>query len=269
MNKRATHVLLHVNMPNGTTIQSSHTSEFLLSALSPEVRQAHILPRLVHTSLISVGELCNSGCVFTLTQDKVEVIKNGKSVMSGVRDQKSRLWRVVLQETPHSNYKKACNHAHETSNLKELINYLHATAFIPVKSTWIKAIKNWNFSSWPGLTEHAIEKHFSKSTATVKGNLNQQRMLARSTQPKKEPEYTMASESNLDDEIKTQCIYAAVVDAGQIYTDQTGRFPAISSRGNVSIMVLYEYDRNAIMAEPIKNDKAAELLRSFQVMEQK
>jgi hypothetical protein len=34
-------------------------------------------------------------------------------------------------------------------------------------------------------------------------------------------------------------------------------------------MVLYEYDGNAIMAEPIKNNKAGELLHSFQVMEQK
>jgi hypothetical protein len=32
-------------------------------------------------------------------------------------------------------------------------------------------------------------------------------------------------------------------------------------------MVLYEYDGNAIMAEPIKNNKAAELLRSIQVTE--
>jgi hypothetical protein len=60
-----------------------------------------------------------------------------------------------------------------------------------------------------------------------------------------------------------------VVDAGQIYTDQTGIFPVISSRGNISIMVLYEYDGNTTMAEPIKNNKAAELLGSFQVMEQK
>jgi hypothetical protein len=87
-----------------------------------------------------------------------------------------------------------------------------------VKSTWIKAIKNGNFSSWPGLTEHALEKHLSKSTATVKGHLNQQIMYARSTQPKKEPECTMEYELNLDDGIKTHCIYAAVVDAGQIYT---------------------------------------------------
>jgi hypothetical protein len=33
-------------------------------------------------------------------------------------------------------------------------------------------------------------------------------------------------------------------------------------------MVLYEYDVDVIMAEPIKNNKAGEILRSFQVMEQ-
>jgi hypothetical protein len=91
-------------------------------------------------------------------------------------------------------------------------------------------------------------------------------MFARSTQPQKNPKCTMVSESNLDDGIKMQCIYTAVVDEGQIYTAQTGRFTVIYSRGNVSIMVLYEYDGNAIMAEPIKNHKSAELLRSFQVM---
>jgi hypothetical protein len=46
-------------------------------------------------------------------------------------------------------------------------------------------------------------------------------------------------------------------------------FSVISSRGNVPIMVLYEYDGNAIMTEPIRNDKAGESLRSFQVTEQK
>jgi hypothetical protein len=123
--------------------------------------------------------------------------------------------------------------------LKELINYLHATAFSPVKSTWTKANKTGNFLSWPGLTKHVIEKHLSKSTATVKGHLNQQRMYTRSTQPKKKPECSMEYESKLDDGIKTLCIYATILDAGKIYTDQTGRFQVISSRGNVSIMVLY------------------------------
>jgi hypothetical protein len=34
-------------------------------------------------------------------------------------------------------------------------------------------------------------------------------------------------------------------------------------------MVLYEYDGNAIMAEPIKSNNTAKVLLSFQVMEQK
>jgi hypothetical protein len=52
------------------------------------------------------------------------------------------------------------NQAHDNNNQKDLINYLHAACFSPVKSTWITAIKNGFFSSWPGLTGHAVENHF-------------------------------------------------------------------------------------------------------------
>jgi hypothetical protein len=140
MNKRATHVPLHVNMPNGTTIKSYNTSELILSVLTPQTRRAHILSGLVRNSLISVRHLCGSRRDVIFTRDNVEVKKDRKSVMSSVRDQQSRLWRVALKEAPRSNYKPARNNAHENSNLKELINYLHATAFIPVKSTWIKVM---------------------------------------------------------------------------------------------------------------------------------
>jgi hypothetical protein len=77
-----------------------------------------------------------------------------------------------------------CNHAHDNNNQKDLINYLHAACFSPVKSTWIKAIKNGIFSSWPGLNEHNVEKHLSKSTSTAKGHLNQQRQNDRTTKIK-------------------------------------------------------------------------------------
>jgi hypothetical protein len=73
----------------------------------------------------------------------------------------------------------------------------------------------------------------------------------------------------LDSGLKTHCVYAATVDAGKIYTDQTGRFPVGSSRGNTYIMVMYEYYGNAIMAEPIKHRTAGDILWAFKVMEQK
>jgi hypothetical protein len=75
--KQAAHVPLNVNMPNGTTIESSHTCNLLLTDLPPQAQQARILPGLVHNSLISVGQLCDNECSFTFTQDQVTVSKNG------------------------------------------------------------------------------------------------------------------------------------------------------------------------------------------------
>jgi hypothetical protein len=159
-----------------------------------------------------------------------------------------------------------CNHAHDNNNQKYLINYLHAACFSPVKSTWITAIKNGNFSSLPGLTEHAVEKYFSKSTSTKKVHMNQQRQNARTTKIKNAK--VIVTEPDTDHGIKTQFVYAATKYAGQIYTDQTGRFPVVSSKGNKYIMILYDYDSNTILAQPIKDRTAPELLKAFQVMEQ-
>jgi hypothetical protein len=117
-----------------------------------------------------------------------------------------------------------------------------------------------------GLDEHSVEKYLSTSTSTAKGHLNQQRQNARTTKIK--DAQLLDSDADLDHGIKTQNVYAATIDAGQIYTDQTGRFHAVSSKGNKCIMVLNDYDSNAILAKPIKNRTAPELLKAFQFMEQ-
>jgi hypothetical protein len=178
--KQAVHVPINANMPNGTTIQSSHTCDLLLKYLPPQARRAHILPGLVHNSLILVGQLCDNGCNVTLTQEQVTVSKNGKCVIYGSRDPRSRLWRVDLKQRFETKQVQ-WNHAHDNSNKKDLASYLHAACLSPVESTWITSIKNGHFTLWPGLTEHDVEKHLSKSTSTTKGHLNQQRQNARKT----------------------------------------------------------------------------------------
>ena len=40
---------------------------------------------------------------------------------------------------------------------------------------------------------------------------------------------------------------------GKAYMDLTGKFPSKSAHGNQYILVAYNYDANAILAEPIKN----------------
>jgi len=42
---------------------------------------------------------------------------------------------------------------------------------------------------------------------------------------------------------------------GQIYTNQTSKFVALSSTSNNYILILYNYDSNAIIAVPFKNHK--------------
>jgi hypothetical protein len=138
--KKAAHVPLSVNMLNGTDIQSSHTCNLLPTDLPHQARQAHILTGLVHNSLISVGQVCDNECSVTFTKDQVTVSRNGKEVMYGSRDPESRLWRVNLKQKIKPEIAQ-CNHAHDNNNQKDLINYLHAACFSPVKSTCIKAIK--------------------------------------------------------------------------------------------------------------------------------
>jgi hypothetical protein len=112
------------------------------------------------------------------------------------------------------------------------------------------------------LDEHSVEIYLSKSTSTAKGHLNQQRQNDRKNKSK--DTQLLDSDTNLDHGIKTQYVYAATIDAGQIYTDQTLRFPVVSSKGNKYIMVLYDYDSNAILEKPIKDRTAPELLKAFQ-----
>jgi hypothetical protein len=185
--------------------------------------------------------------------------------MYGSRDPKSRLWRVDLKHKMKPKISQ-CNHAHDNNNQKDLSNYLHAACLSPVKSTWIKAIKNGNFSSLPRLNEQNVEKYLSKSTSTAKGHLNQQGQNSRTTNIKDAE--TIDSKPDPDHGLKTQYVYAATIDAGQINTDQTGRFPVVSIKGNKYIMVLYDYDSNAILAKPINDRTAPELLKAFQFMEQ-
>jgi hypothetical protein len=150
-----------------------------------------------------------------------------KRKMCNVRSPRSE---IALVDSLFETNQVQCNHEHDNSNQKDLINYLHAACFSPVKSTWISAIKNGNLTSWPGLTEQAVEKHLSKSTSTTKGHLNQQRQNTRTTKVK--DTNVIVTEPDLDHGINTQFVYAATVDAGQIYTDQTGKFPVVSSKGN-------------------------------------
>ena len=62
----------------------------------------------------------------------------------------------------------------EKTSMKDLAQYIHACAYSPTKSTFLEAIKNGYFKTWPGLTYDLINKHLPDMVATSKGHLRQE-----------------------------------------------------------------------------------------------
>jgi hypothetical protein len=69
--------------------------------------------------------------------------------------------------------------------------------------------------------------------------------------------------------VRTHCAFTKVVSmTGKVFSDHTGRFPQISSRGNKYIMIFYDYDSKPILAEPLKSRSKSELVRAFTKLHQ-
>ena len=59
---------------------------------------------------------------------------------------------------------------YELKTKLELIRYYHAAAGFPTHSTWLPAIKNKHYSSWPGLCSDDAARYFPESDETWKGH---------------------------------------------------------------------------------------------------
>ena len=107
----------------------------------------------------------------------------------------------------------------------------------------------------------------------VKGHLDQTRCNQRSTKTEtKPPNKTTQSEPTASPTYKPttdnhhDCYLALHEPTGQIFTDQTGKFITPSSTGNNYLILLYDYDSNAILAEPIPNRQAKAILKGYQTL---
>jgi len=61
------------------------------------------------------------------------------------------------------------------------------------------------------------------------------------------------------------CYTALMEPTGQTYMDLTGKFVVASSNGNNYILIIYDYDSNAILAIPLKNRKAESILHVYKM----
>lgn len=61
--------------------------------------EAHIVPGLTHASLVATKKFCDAGCRVIFDADECHIHYKGKLVLTGTRDNKTRLWIVPINPT--------------------------------------------------------------------------------------------------------------------------------------------------------------------------
>ena len=104
--------------------------------------------------------------------------------------------------------------------------------------------------------------HITKLTQVLNEILHNLRPVQNSQTPQTNEHTTHDLTPQLQHTVDTQDYFVHIENLQKIYTDQTGRFPIISSTGSKYCFVFYLFDENAILIEPIKNRSSSELLRA-------
>ena len=267
-----------VGVANGNSSKGVNQTTLPIPQLPKQATTADTFDQWA-SNLMSVGRVSDANTLSIFTKDGVTVYKEddvlitckGTPILIGKRDERGR-YRIPLEQRkgqwrPRRPSKKAKKYLHQANSVydlpstEEAIKWMHAVCGYPVKSTWLKAIKAGNYTGWPMLTERNVQKYYPETNETPKGHMNQARKNVRSTKPKPLHEYE--NKNHLVGK-KKHDIYTKVYDVKDtIYSDQTGQFPTRSRRGNKYIMVMVEIDSNAILVEPMKSRKDAEMIRAY------
>ena len=75
VNKKLAVKPIQILLPNGKTIVSTHTGNLDIPWLPDSMTEAHIVPGLSHSSLISTRKFCDAGCRVSLMRKNAGYIK--------------------------------------------------------------------------------------------------------------------------------------------------------------------------------------------------
>ena len=110
-------------------------------------------------------------------------------VLDAERCDHTELWKLQLDgkteeadETPSTN--EAINVIFDLPSARQTLLWYHPAAGFPVKETFIKAVRNGNYATWPKLTVTLINKYMPDSDKTAKSHLKGQLQGIRSTKHK-------------------------------------------------------------------------------------
>jgi len=287
-------------------IQATEIVEYPFDVRAP-AKELHITPGVSQHSLLSTGKYADANYITVFDKDTVNIYDANDTIITvtrdailrGWRDKSNKLWRIPLVEVvqnvntdtiivnqppteflpDHPPTEEAIHNVYELKTSPELVRYLHAAAGFPTKPQWITAIKNKQYTSWPGLSVEAVRQHFPESDETHKGHGRKTPSGLRSTKPKENEtidsnndfEFNVPKNALLRSIKKEKSIFIKILDmeheaTQKIWTNQPGQFPKKSMKGSQYMMVLTESDSDTILAEPMKNRTSGEMIRAYQTL---
>ena len=264
-----------VSLPNGNTLTSTQKCTLPLCAMNAQATSGHVIPNL-NKSLLSIGKFCDANYTAVFTNKDVKICKSPIQIpeheilLTGHRNAKNGLYVTDFHNISTAHSANKVDHM-QNATTKNSITFLYLAAFSPAISTLTQAIQKGFFHSWPGFTVNAIKKYVSDMPHVSAGRMDHVRKNIRSTKLTQihntishdlRPTQDKRNTHNPPHTVDTQDYYVHIEHLQKIYTDQTGRFPITSSMGSKYCFILYSFDANAILVEPIKNRSASELLRA-------
>jgi hypothetical protein len=212
----------------------------------------------VHNSVLKKGATIYDDHTTTITADKPPVLEADRCNLTGLCKLPLHLEGIAANgEPPHD---EAINVIFNLPSACQNFLWYHAAAGFTPKETFIRAVCNRNYATWPKLTIKLIHKYMPDLDETAKGHLKGQRQGVRSTKQKafktmikvEEARIKIKGESSPFRPLpptKLNDIFLRMEDLNEeIHTNQTGAFPHISQCGNCYIMVAIHLKVNYIFA---------------------
>ena len=143
-----------------------------------------MFPSIKIGSLLSIGKFYDLGCVATFNKDEVKIRHNNQLVANGPRT-KNGLWAIPIPSY-NMHHPPIANLEMRTLAVKiaqDRVAFLHAAAGYLVLSTWLSAIHQGFFATWPGLSVATVKRHLPKSYITSIVHLEKKYKNTQSTQP--------------------------------------------------------------------------------------
>ena len=133
-----------VIMPDNNGIQIKRQGKLPLPIdIVGPANTAYVLPGLKNSSLLSLGQFMDSGCWALVNSQVLNIYKDRKLVLQGLRNWTDGLWDVSLKRNkkhPFQHLKQSINALINTNKTKaQLANYLHACLFSLCQSTLQKS----------------------------------------------------------------------------------------------------------------------------------